>query len=817
MPTLAELWDEPVAKTTGGQGDREQTRTAILQNELLDAQKRLSSAIDPQAKMRFQADVDALNRELGFGKKVKSTQVTQQPQTTQPKTTQPLQSGNFADLWDATESPSTTDVTQTSTANAGRGSYEGYNPLDEVSGKVVGKKLTPQNLIQPQTVVGQALKQVFDARKAVQQLVRPAYEIGGTLIGAPIGAVAGPTAGIIETIQSGKLGTPEGIRLGAQKAEEVQQGLTPDITTPTAQNVLSGLQKAFEASKLPPAITPELAALQPTIGSATKQITQGIKARLPEVTFERVPTSTEIGAVSAKPAVAKPTASSVGAAGTELNPYTGQLTGEETARGQFPQIKLSKTPTDVSPNEQALRAQIVQQVMPDSVRPGVITGNENILRDEHTKAKLDTPEGLIYKQQIANEQNALSRFAQDRVDATGASPTLINDEQRGNRINDIFFGTAPDDIGSASLKGYLNQTKQEIYKDAFNKMGNNPITTSHIDNLFADPQTQATFKAEGTSDILNGAKDLIQLAKTTGFRLPDNTVAPAGSVAAYDAVRKSLNGIWSPAKARAISEINRMIDKDIAANADPALYKLGDKVHQIEKNILEAPGIENLFGEVDQNGITRSKTPAEKIPTKLNNLRLDQWRNIRDTLDSLANGTIRNAPEGLPPVPDELRQSAAAARAEIDGALAREIQKAGATKTGVWNQNSVNNVLNSVIGQKILETFPPEEIKNFHVLNYAGHLMPGIHPYEGAGLQQRRLGIIEGNLPKAGMTAGATAGGFIAGPTGAAVGGYIGGKAGEKGQAALASRTAKIEAEKAQKALKESAQKSTKLSNVGKK
>jgi len=817
MPTLAELWDEPVVKSTDGQGDREQTRTAILQNELLDAQKRLSSAIDPQAKMRFQADVDALNRELGFGKKTKSTQVTQQPQTTQPQTTQPLQSGNFADLWDATESPSTTGVTQTSTANAGRGSYEGYTPSDEVSGKVVSKKLTPQDLTQPQTVVGQALKQVFDARKAVQQLVRPAYEIGGTLIGAPIGAVAGPTAGIIKTIQSGKLGTPEGIRLGAQKAEAVQQGLTPDITTPTAQTVLSGLQKAFEASKLPPAITPELAALQPTIGSATKQITQGIKARLPEVTFERGPTATEIGAVSAKPSVAKPTASSVGAAGTELNPYIGQLTGEETARGQFPQIKLSKTPTDVSPNEQALRAQIVQQVMPDSVRPGVITGNENILRDEHTKAKLDTPEGLIYKQQIANEQNALSRFAQDRVDATGASPTLINDEQRGNRINDIFFGTAPDDIGNASLKGYLNQTKQEIYKDAFNKMGNNPITTSHIDNLFADPQTQATFKAEGTSDILNGAKDLIQLAKTTGFRLPDNTVAPAGSVAAYDAVRKSLNGIWSPAKARAISEINRMIDKDIAANADPALYKLGDKVHQIEKNILEAPGIENLFGEVDQNGITRSKTPAEKIPTKLNNLRLDQWRNIRDTLDSLANGTIRNAPEGLPPVPDELRQSAAAARAEIDGALAREIQKAGATKTGVWNQNSVNNVLNSVIGQKILETFPPEEIKNFHVLNYAGHLMPGIHPYEGAGLQQRRLGIIEGNLPKAGMTAGATAGGFIAGPTGAAVGGYIGGKAGEKGQAALASRTAKIEAEKAQKALKESAQKGSKLSDIGKK
>lgn len=709
--------------------------------------------------------------------------------------------------------------TYKSTAGAGRGSYEGYSRSGEVQGKVKNAPMTLQSAMEnPQAaaknVFGQMLKGYFDAKQQMQDVVRPAYEVGGTLVGGLAGQVLGPAAGVVQTIQSGKLGTPEGVRIGEQKASDVQSALMPEVTTPAAQNVLGKLQSAFEASKIPPVAMPELAGFGPLAEAAKQEGVATLRAVPKKIGGEyefvyQTPQAKPVAPVEAK-------AGSVGAAATENNPYAGKITGEETVRGQFPQVKLSKTPADVLPEEQAIRSQIVQEVLPDSVRPGVITGNENLLRDEYTKAKMDTPEGQVYRQQIANEQNALSKYAQDRVDATGASPTLINDEQRGGKINDVFFGTDPEDMGSASLKGYLNQAKQEIYKDAFNKVGNNSINTSHIDNFFSDPQTQATFKAEGTSDVLSGAKDLIQLAKTTGFRLPDNSIAPAGSVAAYDAVRKSLNGIWSQPKARAISEINRMIDKDIASVADPALYKLGDKIHQVEKTILEAPGIKNLFGETDQNGIVKATTPTEKIPSKLNNLRLDQWRNIRDILDELSKGRVRNAPDGLPPVPDQLKQSATAARAEIDGALAREVQKAGGAKAGEWNQNSVNNVLNSLIGQKITETFDPSEVQKFHVLNYAGHLMPGIHQYEGAGLQGRRVGLIESNLPKAGMAAGATVGGFVAGASGATAGGYLGGKAGEKAQQAIAANLETKQAKKAQELLKKSADKKSKLSDIGK-
>jgi len=493
-------------------------------------------------------------------------------------------------------------------------------------------------------------------------------------------------------------------------------------------------------------------------------------------------------------------AGSVGAAGVQNNPFAGKITGEETVRGQFPQVKLSKTPTDVPVNEQIVRSQLVQEIMPGgAVRPGVVTGNENLLRNEYTKAKLDTPEGQVFKQQIANEQAALSKFAEDRVNATGASRSLINDEQRGGRINDVMYGTSQDDLASSSLTGYLNQAKKEIYDSAYQQVGNNKINSSFADKLFVDPQIRATFRADGTLDVLKGAKDLIELAKTVGFKLPDGTIAPPSSVAAFDAVRKSMNKLWKPEKANAIREINQAIDRDIAAVADPALYKLGDKVHQVEKTIFGSKGIKNLFGEVDANGVVTSATPLEKIPSKLNNLPKDQWRHIRDTLDELANGRVRGAPEGLPPVPPELQQAAAAARAEIDGALAREVQKAGAGKMGEWNQNSANNVMNSVVGQKILETFPADEIRKFHALNYAGHLMPGVHGYEGAALQARRVGIIEGNLPKLGAGAGAAIGGFVGEVPGAAAGTYLGQQAGAKYAARMEQQALTKAAIKAQK------------------
>jgi len=484
---------------------------------------------------------------------------------------------------------------------------------------------------------------------------------------------------------------------------------------------------------------------------------------------------------------------SAGAAAATTNPFAGQITGEETVRGQFPQVKLTKIPEDVPVSEQQLRSQLFQEVLPDlKPRPGVVTGNDNLLRNEHGLANMaePSPKGIKLKEQIANEQIGFSKYAQDRVNATGASTRLINDEQRGQTINDVIHGVSLNDEAPSSLMGYFKNSKKQIYDSAFERVGNNQIKTANTDTFFNNPQQLATAEKEGTLNFLNGAKKEIELAKTVGYELPDGKIAPANSVAALNAVIKSNNAAWSPEKANTIRKINAVIDRDIAAVADPSLYKLGDKIHRLEKEIFESRGIDKIFGEVDKNNVVTSATALEKIPSKLNNMPKDQWRHIRDTLNELANGRVRGAPEGMPPIPQELRQAATAAIAEIDGALAREVYKAGASKIGEWNSNSVNDVLNSTVGEKILETFPPSEVQKYHALNYVGQFTPGLK-YEGAGQQMRRIGLLEKNYPAVGAAIGSGLGAII-GETPlskeAALGGFIGREAGAYLQTKKAAR-----------------------------
>jgi hypothetical protein len=817
-------------KPTGGsriapdvQAKRDKDALAILQSELKASQDRLTSATDPKSKARYQADIGALQREIGRMSKT-AAPTTSVPSTAPSAVPTPAPIETSGDPLEAFLSGKPATAAQPVAVQLSQPTAESVTGTQEgTMGAYVPRRQPVSNVRQ---ILGKVLQKGFEAKQAlgpelgarVAGAIDTVYGVVPAVYGAGVQALARTVRTPEEAEQTGQaaaatIDKPLGKALGITGKEAYQQPLG-GITEPIAEQVnkmfnVLGMtpEQISEKTGIPAADIRNMVVIG---GVALPQAIKEIKPVVAQVTKPIREAAAELqvvkpGQLSQAEAQAQfearqAPAGSVGAAGVQNNPFAGKITGEETVRGQFPQVKLSKTPADVPVNEQIVRSQLVQEVMPGgAVRPGVVTGNENLLRNEYTKAKMDTPEGRVFKEQIANEQAALSKFAEDRVNATGASRSLINDEQRGGRINDVMYGTSQDDLASSSLTGYLNQAKKEIYDSAYKQVGDNKINSSFADKLFVDPQIRATFRADGTLDVLKGAKDLIELAKTVGFKLPDGTIAPPGSVAAFDAVRKSMNKLWKPEKANAIREINQAIDRDIAAVADPALYKLGDKVHQVEKTIFGSKGIKNLFGEVDANGVVTSATPLEKIPSKLNNLPKDQWRHIRDTLDELANGRVRGAPDGLPPVPPELQQAAAAARAEIDGALAREVQKAGASKMGEWNQNSANNVMNSVVGQKILETFPADEIRRFHALNYAGHLMPGVHGYEGAALQARRVGMIEGNLPKIGAGAGAAIGGFVGEVPGAAAGTYLGQQAGAKYAAKMEQQALEKAAKKAQK------------------
>jgi hypothetical protein len=503
------------------------------------------------------------------------------------------------------------------------------------------------------------------------------------------------------------------------------------------------------------------------------------------------------------PTVAQPTMAGVGAAKTEINPYAGKITGEETARGQYPTVKLSKVKEDAPSVEQSTRADIANEVLGNTgqVRSGVLTGNENTLRQEYTEARSanPTPKSEILKKQIADEQNALSRYAEKRIENSGASNNLPSDYERGQLMNDAI-------AGNDGLTGFLKTEKQKLYDDARAKVGDNPIKSDSVANLLENKQFRAGLGLRGNETVAKSAEQLIELAKTVGFEDKAGNILPPNSIAAWKAVREALNGEWTKDNASTIGKINRAIDKDIALAGGQDLYKKADNLFKAEKKIFESKGIKTLFGEVDPNGV-QTATNFEAIPKKLNQMPVDQWKHIYDTYDEISKGRVRGADFDLEITP-ELIDYANAAKAEMRGSLAREIYQAGAGKAGVWNQNSVNNILNAR-AKKIEYAFTPEEQRAFHTLNYAGHIMPGVHAYEGAALQGQRVGKFAEKLPMVGREAGAA--------TRLPFGATIGEKIGEKAAQFTIGKSEKKQASKLQEEMMKNAQKGkTNLKDIGK-
>ena len=222
------------------------------------------------------------------------------------------------------------------------------------------------------------------------------------------------------------------------------------------------------------------------------------------------------------------------------------------------------------------------------------------------------------------------------------------------------------------------------------------------------------------------------------------------------------------------------MDNDVAQAGGADLYQKANAIHAAEQTLFNAPGIKRVFGDVDPDtGISKGLSPEKILPT-INNLPIDQYRHIYNVFDAMSNGRVLGA-DGLT-LPPELQAAGAQVKAEMGGALVRDIYQAGADKAGVWNANSANKVMNSH-SQKLQLSVDPDVLQDLHTLNLGGQIMPGMHAYEGAAQQARRLdqaGLLERNLP--------TVGAVIGGATPLPGASWLGGKAGEFGQNKLALR-----------------------------
>jgi hypothetical protein len=168
---------------------------------------------------------------------------------------------------------------------------------------------TPAQLKQQSgSIVGDAIKTGFEMRKQLQG----AGEVG---LSALTGAVAAPLAavtGVVAAARSGKFGTKEGVKAGEEQAANLMGQMTYQPRTEKGQEYIQGLQKAFEASKLPPVGVPETLGFAPLAGAATQQAMgapgqlkagfQKLKAELPTVRVERAgqPSAMQSGGAAAR-------------------------------------------------------------------------------------------------------------------------------------------------------------------------------------------------------------------------------------------------------------------------------------------------------------------------------------------------------------------------------------------------------------------------------------------------------------------------------------------------------------------------------------
>jgi len=451
------------------------------------------------------------------------------------------------------------------------------------------------------------------------------------------------------------------------------------------------------------------------------------------------------------------TLSGVGAAEANLNPYAGKFTGESVGRGElYPQVKVSKIAGDVPVNEQQIKAEVLQDVLKDSkqIRPGVLTGNEDTLRYEYSEAKRPdkTPVGELLKEQIVNEQNALTNYALDRIQNTGASRILNTPEKRGYAMNNAVIGRFDPKTGEyEGMLGFIQKLKHEVYEEGRKKVGDNPVGVTNFENLLNSKKLQADLKMGGNTDFTAGLRDLLDQYKTEGF-----TGSKPNSISGLEELRKTLNRKRNNNNSYEVGQLINAIDEDIAAVGGAGSIKKGRQIHALEKTIFGSEGmkIDKIFGTLDANGVKKG-TPTENIAQKLNDLPLDQWKHIYDTADKVSKGKIQIDNIGYK-IPQDVIDQANQLKNEMKGSIAREIFQEGEKNIGVWNQNSANAAMNS-LGDKIAYAFSPEEQLAFNRLNLAGQWMPGVHSYEGGAMQAERMGKVKAVLNKVPFLAGSLA------------------------------------------------------------
>lgn len=126
--------------------------------------------------------------------------------------------------------------------------------------------------MQPEKPRAETQPSVLDTHRGVGEAVLSA-------VTGAVGSLAGQVAGVGRTLTSGKLGTPEGIRMGEETARNVSNAMTYAPRTETGRDMLEAVGQALDASKLA-GIPPSQAVTAATLASpAARRVPEMIPRR----------------------------------------------------------------------------------------------------------------------------------------------------------------------------------------------------------------------------------------------------------------------------------------------------------------------------------------------------------------------------------------------------------------------------------------------------------------------------------------------------------------------------------------------------------
>lgn len=245
------------------------------------------------------------------------------------------------------------------------------------------------------SAVADLYNQFQKSKRSLGEKIVGAGEAGLTALSGAVAAPVSAVGGVLGTLASGKYGTPEGIQAGQQVAQQIQAGGTYQPRTAQGQQYIQDLQKAFEASKLPPMGVPELQGMAPVVAAGGQQAAGKIR-QIPQV-------AAELQSVQPQPIKAV-VPGSAGAAAV----------GEENLRIQ--RARELPIPIDLS------RDQITRN--PSDVRFARETAKDPVL-------------GQPLQEHYAKQNDLIQKNLDHMIEETGAEYSGLNPVELGKKLVDV--------------------------------------------------------------------------------------------------------------------------------------------------------------------------------------------------------------------------------------------------------------------------------------------------------------------------------------------------------------------------------------------